>query len=211
MRSPGTVPIPQARVWGPTADHAAVDDQRVDRAHRRGRRQSHQKSVRQHVDVGDERHAAAGRISFATTLNAARPVALAQVGTEGSEYFLRALAGAKRTHNEVSAETTNRIAAMRVEPHRNAPRFHRPLAALPHLVARPVARALASTEKPYNAATAEETNNGDVFQFNGGSSESAASAIGQLCAFSYSLLSDELVTLVQRSCLFSNSCTIHSS
>ena len=40
----------------PTADHAAADGQHVDRAHRRGRRQSHQECGRKHVDVGDQRH-----------------------------------------------------------------------------------------------------------------------------------------------------------
>src|ERR1700683_1741594 len=42
----------------PTADHAAADGQHVDRSHRRGRRQSHQKCGREHVDVG-EHHVAA--------------------------------------------------------------------------------------------------------------------------------------------------------
>ena len=45
----------------PTADHAAADGQHVDRAHRRGRRQSHEVCGRKYVDVGDERHVTADR------------------------------------------------------------------------------------------------------------------------------------------------------
>ena len=44
----------------PTADQAAADGQHVDRAHRRCRRQSHQKCGRKDVDVG-EHHVAADR------------------------------------------------------------------------------------------------------------------------------------------------------
>ena len=40
----------------PTADHAAADGQHVDRAHRGGRRQSHEKCGREYVDVRDEHH-----------------------------------------------------------------------------------------------------------------------------------------------------------
>ena len=45
----------------PTADHAAADGQHVDRAHRRGRRQPHEKCGREYVDVGDEHHVATDR------------------------------------------------------------------------------------------------------------------------------------------------------
>ena len=44
----------------PTADQAAADGQHVDRAHGRGRRQSHEKCGRKYVDVGDEHHVAPG-------------------------------------------------------------------------------------------------------------------------------------------------------
>ena len=45
----------------PTADQTAADGQHVNRAHRRGSRQSHQECGQKHVDVGDEHHVAADR------------------------------------------------------------------------------------------------------------------------------------------------------
>jgi hypothetical protein len=131
------------------------------------------------VEVGDERHGVAGRISFATAWTLYTP---ARPGCSTRRGNLK----------------------------RSPPLLLRREIGPPLTTPRPVALALASAETPYNAASAEETNNGT-------SSNSTAAVLNlphqpsDNCAFSYSLLSDELVSLLQWSRLFSNSCTIHSS
>jgi hypothetical protein len=47
----------------PTTDHAAADGQHVHRAHRRGRRQTHEVCGRKYMDVGDKHHVTADRLN----------------------------------------------------------------------------------------------------------------------------------------------------
>ncbi|MGA2608713.1 MAG: hypothetical protein ABSH01_14815 [Terriglobia bacterium] len=47
----------------PTTDYAAADGQHVERAHRRGGRQSHEVCGRKYVDVGDEHHVTVERLN----------------------------------------------------------------------------------------------------------------------------------------------------